>query len=156
MASLFPGRGGVCRRLRRFLEVGRFKLDAVHFNDLGSFKLYRSLRGTLLWAASHQGACFDSPGRFGYRAFFDEWVTSICPRGQPLFVIKACWWLMKPIRDRQIFSQRLHVTILFKVGFRRVPIFPSSPFVFHVGDEDGNNYSFEIYWLHGYTSPMPN
>ena len=30
-------------------------------------------------------ARFDSPGRFRNRAFFDQWVTSVCPRGQPLF-----------------------------------------------------------------------
>ena len=30
-------------------------------------------------------ARFDSPFRFRHRAFLDQWVTSICPRGQPLF-----------------------------------------------------------------------
>ena len=32
-----------------------FMRDGVHFNDLGNFKLYRSFRGALLWAASHRG-----------------------------------------------------------------------------------------------------
>lgn len=31
-----------------------FMRDGVHFNDLGNFKLYRSFRGALLWAASRR------------------------------------------------------------------------------------------------------
>ena len=42
---------------------------------------------------------------------------------------------MKPIRDRQVFPQWLHVT--FSVYVKRVPVFPPSPFVFHVGRSSG-------------------
>ena len=41
---------------------------------------------------------------------------------------------MKPIRDRQIAAARHG---LFNVGFRMVPVFPPSPFVFRVGPACG-------------------
>ena len=44
---------------------------------------------------------------------------------------------MKPIRDRLIFPQRLHVTVRSVVVLRTVPVFPSSPIIFHIGPSRG-------------------
>ena len=55
-------------------------------------------------------------------------------------VVEARWWLMKPIWDRQVFPQRLHVTICPMFISEGSRFFSPSPFVFPVGP------SFDFKW----------
>ena len=48
-------------------------------------------------------------------------------------LVQARWWLMKPIWDRQVFPQRLHVTIYLMFISEGSRFFSPSPFVFPVG-----------------------